>query len=730
GTLDVTIATPDGLVAYTSTYGELSPLDVQTELVGGDGNSLAMKRIYTIGPLTVGAFVDLNGTLAHLVADFLDPTNPVGGLPCGQNIPIAAFSSDDVYVHQTSRTGAATTDFVVSLVTGTGASKKLCVMAIHKDNVFARPVIFDITPPSPPTLSKVPVLVDLTADADPCPSLIDVDGGPAALRKWDGAMVGGHCGFKLTPQNGDAMQPMVAASPGATVIGHAPLVPTPLAAAGDALVLSDGIYAYEPNAGTKYRLVYRSTRRLARVVAEDIDGDGHVDLALGADGQDDLDLLFRYDNPFYGIISDALFELRRIDTAGVVTTINIDDFDGNGKMDVAYTEPVADHQRLMVLYSSGDLPDSAVQVGAFPTVSSIARIAFGDSSDMLSVAKDLFVLLPDSKATLLHGSPQRTMLAYFDPRSEGGATNLRDTTIFRATAIGHFAPTSGTDYPDIVGLAPPKVAPTGTGTATVRAWSVPVTADGLDGTQSDGLAVNNVTDCSSGGSGANLCIEDATYLAWPVAADRDVVFAVDRAPTPHAAVFDPRSATGTTLTAMPATLPIPPNTEIRSLHSGDVDADGKADLIATFAPASTKTQINSAVLVCQMNDTGIPSDCEDIAPRIVAAAPSTIACVDAAPGRLGYRDPTIAPAAGLDLLVLCRDAGSTLYRVTKTADAYDVTALSHVAGTLSAVQIGDVTGDGVDDVIGIAGEPGARSLVVFPQCTSRDSATCARTGEE
>ena len=68
--------------------------------------------------------------------------------------------------------------------------------------------------------------------------------------------------------------------------------------------------------------------------------------------------------------------------------------------------------------------------------------------------------------------------------------------------------------------------------------------------------------------------------------------------------------------------------------------------------------------------------------------------------------------------------------MTKTADDYTVTALTHVAGALGAIQIGDVTGDGVDDVIGLEGEAGGRSLVVFPQCTSRDSATCARTGDE
>ena len=395
GTLDVTVATPDGLVSYTSTYGNLSPLDVQTDLVGQNGDALNMKRLYTIGPLTVGAFVEVNGNVAHIVADFLDPTNPVGGPPCGQVIPIGSFSADDIDVHQTSRTTASATQYVVSMLTGTGTQKRLCVMAISKENIFARPQVYDITPPTPPMMARVPILADLTADADLCPSLINVDGGPMGLRKWDGVMQGAgataHCVFKVTPAMGDVMQPLAAASPTATFIGHAPLVPGAFATAGDALVLSDGVYTYEPASTIKYRAVYRSTRRLARVAADDINGDGNYDLALGADGQDDLDILYRMNNPFFG--GDALYELRRIDTAGAVSTISIDDFDGNGKIDVAYTEPVSGHQRLMILYTTGDLSDTGVEVGAFPAVSSIARIAFGDSSDMLSIAKDLMVLL-------------------------------------------------------------------------------------------------------------------------------------------------------------------------------------------------------------------------------------------------------------------------------------------------------------------------------------------------
>ena len=178
-----------------------------------------------------------------------------------------------------------------------------------------------------------------------------------ALRKWDGVMQGAgataHCTFKATPAMGDVMQPLAAASPGATFIGHAPLVPGVFNTAGDALVLSDGVYTYEPAATVKYRAVYRSTRRLARVAADDINADGNVRPRARRrwPGRPRHPVSPRTTRSSEA--PDALYELRRIDTAGAVSTISIGDFDGNGKIDVAYTEPVAGHQRLMIPYTTG-----------------------------------------------------------------------------------------------------------------------------------------------------------------------------------------------------------------------------------------------------------------------------------------------------------------------------------------------------------------------------------------
>lgn len=111
-------------------------------------------------------------------------------------------------------------------------------------------------------------------------------------------------------------------------------------------------------------------------------------------------------------------------------------------------------------------------------------------------------------------------------------------------------------------------------------------------------------------------------------------------------------------------------------------------------------------------------------PAILTAFPATHACSDAASGQLGYRDPLVLPSPGRELVVLCQDGGSTLYRVRRGPDGLDIEPLVHASATLTAIRVGDVTGDGVADVVGLEGVVGARSLVVYPQCSSRELERC------
>lgn len=719
--LDLTITTPDGIVAYTSPYGTISPLDIES-FFGTANNAADIRMMYGITKLVVGGFVvdPSSSYVAYMVVDFINSNAPRIGAPCGIAATSAELSIDDVDVYQVSKDGDAVTDFVVSSLIGSGATKQLCVLAIHKDGLLSLPTVTDITP-NAPKLGRKPILADLTADGDRCPSLVNTDGGVGGLRRWDGQMGIARCTFKLAAPGGDPLPDLPSPQTNPVVIGHAAFDPAIGTVAPDMLLVSDGLWAFTPGATPSFTSIYHANRRISHVATADLDHDGGVDIVLSGENQDDLDVLYRY-----GLL--PAFQLYRIDTASAVTTITIDDFDGDSHADIAYTEQVAGHQRLMVAYGSADRPLDPIQVGAFADVISVVKLDFLDSVDVLGTDTDLALLLPGDPATLsfLHGSPQRTMLPYFDPRSDTASTgSLKSSTIFRGSAIGNFAPSvgAGPEHPDVVGIA----TPTGTGTANaqVHAWAAAGSGDGLDATTSDGVVVSGFADCTLGSTG--LCVEDASYIAWPVAPGQDVALAIDTAQPPHAEVVDPWHLSGgaITPTAAPALVAmVPTHTTVRSMHAADVDGDGAADLIAAFAP-DLGSMAHGAILVCAMGADGVPSACDDLVPVITAATPTVTACVDAAPGHLAYQDPFTTPAAAADVIVLCHGGGNTLHRVYRDAGGYHDEVLAHSTSALSQIQIGDVTGDGLDDVVALDGDAGSHSLVVFPQCSSRDLACLA-----
>ncbi|MGE0872874.1 MAG: FG-GAP repeat domain-containing protein [Kofleriaceae bacterium] len=716
--IDVTITTPDGLVPYTSAFGAMAPLAVRSQVVDPSGNPLDLRMLFRVAPLTLGGFIaDDNGRIFLLVLDLLTPEAGVFESPCVARVgPLQSsdFSVASVDIYQASTESDLTSDLVVSMVTGSGDSAKLCVMAIHKPLIGAG-TITDITPANAGKPSRKPVLAKLDTDADRCPDLINTDGGAAALRHWEGQMAGGHCSLTaVVNPNGTALPAIGDAAAGAQLIGRAPLEPAIALLASDALVTSDGMYGYSPGFST-FGILYKTTRRLARVAHGDLNGDGRIDCALGADGEDDLDLLYR---------SPSGFQLLRLDTASPVSSITIGDYDGNGSSDVAYTEQLTAFQRLMIAYGTPDQVLPPTMAGAVGSVVSLTRLAVPDSVDRLSLADDLVVLQPAAGAalptmTMLHGSPQRTMLPYFDPRE----TAMREQTLFRGAVIGAFAPSGeATEFPDIIGLAPPG----GNNPVTdgVHAWRVPGTSDGLDGTPNSGVTVEGFADCSNVDA-SGLCVHDVAYLAWPVAADRDVVIGVDRASPVHAMVMDPWSAAGGAVAAtdLPAiTAMAPADASVRSLHATDFEGDGALDLVALFAP-NKGSMGQGALLVCSVT-AGVAGACTDLVPAIVQVAPGITRCVDAAPARIAFRDATMEPGGGRDLVVACQGEGSTLFRIRHTDAGPAVEPLAHTTTHLTAIKVGDVTGDGVDDVVAIEGEAGAQAMLVYPQCSSRTAEAC------
>jgi len=708
GAIDVTLSTADGLVSFTSRFGTLSPVDVEQPILGDNGDALDLVSMFGIGPLQLGAFFESSGQIGLVVVDFLRGANgSVATLPCSARlgtIGAAQFVPDSIDVYEASAKDAVVKDFVVSFTTTSGA---VCVTAIH-GSTLAGYTLTEATPTGIGSLAARPVLADLDTDLDPCPDLISSEGGAGALRRWPGRLVNGSCALDPAGAAGALLPALPNAPPTAVAVGHIPVPGVPLPGiASDALVVSNGIYVFAPGSNS-FGQIYTSERALAHVASDDLDSDGDIDAVLAAADEDDLDVLYRF---------PLGFELLRIDTAGQVTTITLGDFDGNNHVDIAYTERAADHQDMQIAYGTPDRPLPPVRVGTFSGVATVTPVEFGDSIDTLAICEDLFVIQPAVSGglptmSLLHGSPQRTMLSFFDPRDG----NLPTTTILRAAVIGDFVD-STEHHPDLIGIAAPRTDQT----IGMLAFRVAGTEAGLDPTPSLGVPANGVADCPTG---SGLCVQEAVYLPWPQAAQHDVVIAVDRAAVPHAEMLDAWAPGGLAATPIPVLVEnLPAGAVVRSLHSADIDGDGTLDLIASFAATGGAGSVRS----CQLAN-GIPVSCQELAPAVTAIAPDIVGCSDAAPGRLSPRDATTTPAPARDLVVLCHDAANatSLFRISHDSGAFRATFLAQ-ATALAAIRTGDVTGDGVDDVIAVAGDSGARSLVVFPQCTSRDLACLAAT---
>jgi hypothetical protein len=304
---------------------------------------------------------------------------------------------------------------------------------------------------------------------------------------------------------------------------------------------------------------------------------------------------------------------------------------------------------------------------------------------------------------------------------------LQSVTLPRGAVVGNFVD-SMPQRPDLLAIATPTQdpgAPSG-----LLAFRVAGGEAGLDSSPNNGVPASGLADCPMG---SGVCVDDALYLTYPISDTRDVVLAIDHASPPHTARLDPSGATLASQ-PMPAVVSgLSAGATVRSLHAADIDGDGTFELIASFAAQGPSGPTAGFVRACTMQN-GMPTQCQDLAPLVVGAVPGIVACTDGAPGRIGPRGPFVVPSAARDLVLLCHSAGnaatqsqSSLFRVFHdgTQLVVDPSPLA-VAPSLRSIRLADVTGDGVDDVVALQGDT-SRSLIVFPQCSSRDAAGCRKS---
>ena len=710
GSLDLTMTTPDGLVSYSSPLGELTPLPVSSNIAEAGSAQLELAGLYRISNYALGAFLQsADDRLLIAVFDLTNNMNDNVLLPCTLNFKASSFTEMSFDVNRLSADTDPAIEAIVAITGPTmNSGVRTCVMSITKTQTTAA-VITDITPAAAVTgFMGKPVMIDFDFDADKCPGLMTMTTA-GALRYFDGSRSGLTCTLAATATN---FVPNMS-TPGATLVGRFPLSPGIALVANDVLVMSDGIQAFSIAGPFK---IYSSPRKIGRAEYGDINGDGIVDGIVASEGEDDIDVLFRTADPGY--------QLVRLDTASRITSLTIADYDGNGIVDIAYTELLDEYQRLEVSFSTTDRPLEPIAVGAFPNNISIIPLQFPDSLDPQGLAADLAVLtlktgIRPPTVTLLHGSSQRTLLPYFDPSPD--ATNgTQKPHQFRGVVVGQFV--NNDTLADIAGIGVPlQNHPDNNASTPIKAWLMRGTAIGPDGTVSLGKAISGVADCMRAMPASGPCVDDALYLPWR-ATDHDTVLMFARN---GVGLIDPSSINATLpVTTPPGALGAAAGLGFRNAFTTDLDGDDRQDVVAVFGKPDADAW---KVLACK--NTGGALDCVDHESGLRAIA-GVDRCVDAAPGKIRYEDPFSPATAGTDLIVLCRGgASSMLIRVAADGESYRYDELIRVPDVLESLRVGDVTGDGLDDVAVLANDHGAETLGVLRQCSSRDANVCRGGGQ-
>ena len=736
-TPDLMVPTPDGIAAFTFGFGTPAPYTWPQLLEGGGmGGPGQPLMAFQIDNEHVAAVGDMGGGLGIVVLYVAGGGQEVVGAAPLCNAQAADFSEARTSFAFAPSTFPGTHVMFAAML-GTGASSRLCVIAIDATGSLTMPfTVAEVHRQEGFDPIAKPAFAPLDGEGS-CPSLIAQPLGGMHLQRFPGVAVSGNASkpCRLGPSVALVRRDTMAQ----VLTTGSPLGTASLGANDHAVVLTNGVFVYRPGAFGELQQIYISDRVLERTADADLDGDGLTDLvAIGA-SQSDLDLLYQI-NPAPGLYT---FLRVRLPTAAPVSRMLTGDFDGNGRVDIGYVERLDAIDRLMIAYGTADRPLTGQLAGSFTNVFSVLSVSIPDSNDPFSVIDDLAVLYTSAageQLALLHGSPQRTMQAYYDPfdiEANGRRTTLAATVpgAFGGGRGGHDLMSLGT-VPDPANPSSPVgvmyVTPTSPDGALAMSGGRCAVATGL--MECDGVA--GAPAPAGGDTNAQLCLSNAAYTAWS-AGDHDRVIGIDG--RGHAVTIDSSKLGVCSEEAFPPLLTLPSwgdklnlsmGTKPRRVRSLEVFGHDAPELGVIFEPNVGQPPSAAAVRTCELV-AGVPTAaCTD--PTTLIAEHEGVAgmvCTDIASGNVFPRsrfDETTPPIRH-DLLVVCGTAtdARAVYRISRFADRSTVTRLFDVA-TASDIEVGDISGDGIDDIVVIdhgAGGAGA-SVTVHLQCTSRNAEDC------
>lgn len=753
---DVILPTTDGLVAYTGAFGVPSPrqfplggasdvsgdrptpydavhVDQTIALFGPSFGpnpklSFGVMAITSFGPVFEAEITDLCGTEAP-ASELMWRQHELVHYEVGDTTYVA-FTYTNTCVLRVRRMPAG---FEIPRGDPRCPYLSQFPQSIQDDCAYE---VTSVTDPAFVSLAKQPAFADL--DGDGCPSLMSNDGGLSGLLEYVGVDVSGTC--TITTSNTQT-RPIAAQG---RVIGSVPLGLSGYTS--DALVTTFGIYAFN---GTAPEQLYTSDRPMERAEIGDLDDDGSLDVLLTSSLLPNFDVARR-------VPGTPAFLLVRTPTVGAVEQTVVADFDGDLRDDLAYVENLGTAERLSIAYGTANGLAPGIQADAFTKVEFMSAMQVIDSGDPIGIVDDLIVidLNMDSgtihaEITVLHGSSQRTMLSFYGPPVPIAGT------AFRAVVSGDFvdgdiAVTGGgsvttTGHDDL--LAFQTGIQVGPGADQTAIWLVPGLANAKlgqalnstgDAPDQTVLPLTSQVDTCAGGL-RDFCLDFAVFTVWNATisddptVDHQIVFAVDyRGPTtaPHLLRLDPALVTPTAA--------LPPGSiiegafaaggKIYDLEVVDVDHDGAPELVASFG-ASTPRGSDGHVAICPMTPAGeLAGSCVDVAADVLNDP--SLECVDGVRGTVrSWCDPN--PSR---LVVVCRRHGQTdrdvmsfVVPLDGAAGAYTGSlddALISVPRRIDVLQVSDVTGDQLDDLVTLDGTQGIASLQIYPQRSTRDEKVC------